>query len=157
MKFEAMWKEFLGPRGKAKKRVGRGIGSGTGKTAGYGHKGQGARKGAKLGFEGGQTPLYRTMPKRGGYLGSKKKYSKTLSLSNVLVEEKLAKYGKNIDQSNSTQFINWLRDVFNIPFYYKNLKIIGGDLVKHFKIPGHSTLPQVNREARLAQSFYRNS
>ena len=46
-------------------RKGRGIGSGKGKTAGRGHKGQRARSGAKLGFEGGQTPLRRRVPKRG--------------------------------------------------------------------------------------------
>ncbi|WVZ13524.1 hypothetical protein V8G54_011090 [Vigna mungo] len=46
-------------------RKGRGIGSGKGKTAGRGHKGQRARKGIKLGFEGGQTPLRRRVPKRG--------------------------------------------------------------------------------------------
>lgn len=47
-------------------RVGRGIGSGLGKTAGRGGKGQTARKGgAKAGFEGGQTPIYRRLPKRG--------------------------------------------------------------------------------------------
>ena len=51
---------------KARKRVGRGIGSGTGKTAGKGHKGQLARSGVSLlGFEGGQMPLYRRLPKRG--------------------------------------------------------------------------------------------
>jgi large subunit ribosomal protein L15 len=50
----------------AKKRVGRGIGSGLGKTAGRGGKGQTARKGgAKAGFEGGQMPIYRRLPKRG--------------------------------------------------------------------------------------------
>ena len=51
----------------AKKRVGRGIGSGTGKTAGRGHKGQSARAGGyhKVGFEGGQMPLQRRLPKRG--------------------------------------------------------------------------------------------
>lgn len=48
-------------------RVGRGIGSGNGKTAGKGHKGQKARTGGSIrrGFEGGQTPLYRRIPKRG--------------------------------------------------------------------------------------------
>lgn len=52
---------------KAKKRVGRGIGSGHGKTAGRGHKGQKARAGGGVrpGFEGGQMPLQRRMPKRG--------------------------------------------------------------------------------------------
>jgi large subunit ribosomal protein L15 len=52
---------------KTRKRVGRGIGSGLGKTSGRGHKGQKARSGGGVrpGFEGGQTPLYRRLPKRG--------------------------------------------------------------------------------------------
>jgi len=52
---------------KDRKRVGRGIGSGHGKTAGRGHKGQKARSGGyhKVGFEGGQMPLQRRLPKRG--------------------------------------------------------------------------------------------
>jgi large subunit ribosomal protein L15 len=51
---------------KVRKRVGRGLGSGVGKTAGRGGKGQTARKGgAKAGFEGGQMPIYRRLPKRG--------------------------------------------------------------------------------------------
>lgn len=52
---------------KARKRVGRGIGSGTGKTSGKGHKGQNARSGGGVrpGFEGGQMPLFRRLPKRG--------------------------------------------------------------------------------------------
>ncbi|MCI9063917.1 MAG: 50S ribosomal protein L15 [Clostridia bacterium] len=51
----------------ASKRVGRGTGSGLGKTSGRGHKGQKARSGGgvRRGFEGGQTPLYRRLPKRG--------------------------------------------------------------------------------------------
>ncbi len=51
----------------AKTRVGRGMGSGLGKTSGRGHKGQKARSGGgvRRGFEGGQTPLYRRLPKRG--------------------------------------------------------------------------------------------
>jgi large subunit ribosomal protein L15 len=51
---------------KARKRVGRGIGSGSGKTAGRGEKGQSSRSGVALnGFEGGQMPVYRRLPKRG--------------------------------------------------------------------------------------------
>jgi large subunit ribosomal protein L15 len=52
---------------KSRHRVGRGVGSGWGKTAGRGHKGQKARSGGfhKLGFEGGQMPLHRRLPKRG--------------------------------------------------------------------------------------------
>lgn len=60
----------LGPAYGSKttrRRVGRGMGSGLGKTSGSGHKGQKARTGGKIrrGFEGGQTPLYRRIPKRG--------------------------------------------------------------------------------------------
>ena len=52
----------LNPR----KRIGRGIGSGTGKTSGKGHKGQKARSGVSIkGFEGGQMPIHRRLPKRG--------------------------------------------------------------------------------------------
>jgi large subunit ribosomal protein L15 len=52
---------------RPRKRVGRGMGSGTGKTSGRGHKGQKSRSGAhsKRGFEGGQMPLHRRLPKRG--------------------------------------------------------------------------------------------
>lgn len=52
---------------KTRKRVGRGVGSGLGKTSGKGHKGQNARTGGGVrpGFEGGQTPLFRRLPKKG--------------------------------------------------------------------------------------------
>ncbi len=60
----------------SKKRLGRGHGSGTGKTAGKGHKGQNARSGGgvKPGFEGGQMPLQRRLPKRGFTPLSRKEY-----------------------------------------------------------------------------------
>jgi large subunit ribosomal protein L15 len=60
--------ELSGPPGarKTRKRIGRGIGSGTGKTGGRGGKGQTARSGVRIkGFEGGQMPLHRRLPKRG--------------------------------------------------------------------------------------------
>jgi large subunit ribosomal protein L15 len=62
---------------KERKRLGRGIGSGQGKTAGKGHKGQNARSGGgvRLGFEGGQTPLYRRLPKRGFTNFARKEYA----------------------------------------------------------------------------------
>ncbi|MET3291457.1 50S ribosomal protein L15 [Brevibacillus fluminis] len=62
---------------KERKRLGRGIASGTGKTAGKGHKGQNARSGGgvRLGFEGGQNPLYRRLPKRGFTNISRKEYA----------------------------------------------------------------------------------
>ena len=57
------------------KRLGRGIGSGKGKTSGKGHKGQSAREGVALnGFEGGQLPIYRRLPKRGFHNLFRKEY-----------------------------------------------------------------------------------
>ena len=60
-----------------RKRVGRGMGSGHGKTAGRGHKGQGSRSGSRRrpGFEGGQMPLHRRVPKRGFHNLFKKRYA----------------------------------------------------------------------------------
>ena len=65
----------------AKKRLGRGIGSGLGKTSGKGHKGQWARSGGGVrpGFEGGQNPLYRRLPKR----GFKNRFAVNYSVVNV--------------------------------------------------------------------------
>ena len=61
----------------AKKRVGRGTGSGTGKTAGTGHKGQNSRsgRGTRLGFEGGQTPYFKRLKKRGFTNVNRKEYA----------------------------------------------------------------------------------
>ncbi|MCI5156866.1 MAG: 50S ribosomal protein L15 [Candidatus Electrothrix sp. AUS1_2] len=69
---------------KAKKRVGRGPGSGLGKTAGRGHKGARARTGYSLnpGFEGGQMPLHRRLPKR-GFTNTFKTSYKIISLSDL--------------------------------------------------------------------------
>ncbi len=70
---------------KDRKRLGRGIGSGNGKTAGKGHKGQNARSGGgvRRGFEGGQTPLYRRLPKRGFTNRNSKNYTEvTLTILN---------------------------------------------------------------------------
>ena len=66
----------------AKRRVGRGIGSGLGKTAGRGHKGQKSRSGGyhKVGFEGGQMPLQRRLPKR-GFKSQTLKYNAEVTLS----------------------------------------------------------------------------
>lgn len=70
---------------KDRKRLGRGISSGNGKTAGKGHKGQNARSGGgvRRGFEGGQTPLYRRLPKRGFTNRNSKNYTEvTLTMLN---------------------------------------------------------------------------
>jgi len=70
------------PYKKKSKRVGRGIGSGRGKTSTRGHKGQRSRSGASLkpGFEGGQNPLYRRLPKRGF---NRKRFEKNLAIVNL--------------------------------------------------------------------------
>ena len=70
-------KPAAGSTHSANFRVGRGHGSGNGKTAGKGHKGQKARSGApRPGFEGGQMPLYRRLPKRGFTNRNTKRYRK---------------------------------------------------------------------------------
>ena len=68
----------------AKRRVGRGIGSGLGKTAGRGHKGQKSRSGGydKVGFEGGQMPMQRRMPKR-GFKSHLLKYNAEINLNEL--------------------------------------------------------------------------
>ena len=68
----------------AKRRVGRGIGSGLGKTAGRGHKGQKSRAGGyhKVGFEGGQMPLQRRLPKR-GFKSHNLKFNGQITLSDL--------------------------------------------------------------------------
>jgi large subunit ribosomal protein L15 len=69
---------------RARHRVGRGIGSGSGKTAGRGHKGQKARAGGfhKVGFEGGQMPLHRRLPKR-GFNSMTRRYVQPVRLSEL--------------------------------------------------------------------------
>jgi len=69
---------------RARHRVGRGVGSGWGKTAGLGHKGQKARAGGfhKLGFEGGQMPLHRRLPKR-GFTSPKREATAEVRLSDL--------------------------------------------------------------------------
>ena len=69
---------------KARRRVGRGIGSGLGKTGGRGHKGQKSRSGGyhKVGFEGGQMPLQRRLPKR-GFKSQSLKYNAEVTLTDL--------------------------------------------------------------------------
>ena len=84
----------LKPAQKTKKKtvVGRGVGSGLGKTSGRGHKGQKARSGGgvRRGFEGGQTPLYRRLPKRGFKNIFAKNYTEvTLTMLNKATTEEV--------------------------------------------------------------------
>ena len=82
---------------KSAKRLGRGIGSGTGKTSGKGHKGQWARSGGgvRVGFEGGQMPLIRRVPKRGFNNNFKKVYS----IVNLNVLEESFENGAVVDKN----------------------------------------------------------
>ncbi|MEM5948703.1 50S ribosomal protein L15 [Spirochaetia bacterium 38H-sp] len=87
-----MSKDLRVPKGATKnaKRVGRGPGSGNGKTSGKGHKGQNARSGGgvRLGFEGGQMPLYRRLPRRGFNNGAFRKEYAVVNLE--AINEKFA-------------------------------------------------------------------
>ncbi|MGI6594104.1 MAG: 50S ribosomal protein L15 [Christensenellales bacterium] len=107
---------------KEKKRLGRGIGSGTGKTAGKGHKGQLARSGGgtRPGFEGGQMPLYRRVPKRGFTSPFKKEY-------NIINVGDLERFdGKN---EITVEFLHEIGVISKIA--NDGLKILGnGDLTK---------------------------
>ncbi|MDI4633085.1 50S ribosomal protein L15 [Pelomonas sp. V22] len=97
----------------AKRRVGRGIGSGLGKTAGRGHKGQKSRAGGyhKVGFEGGQMPLQRRLPKR-GFKSLARPYNAEINLSDL---QALA--GEEID-------LLTLKAVGLVPELTKNVKVI---------------------------------
>ena len=85
---------------KAKKRVGRGIGSGLGKTSGRGAKGQKSRSGVSIkSYEGGQMPLYRRLPKRGFNSLDKREKNVAINLDKItkLIEAKKLDSSKSID------------------------------------------------------------
>ena len=85
-----------------RKRVGRGAGSGTGKTSGKGHKGQKSRAGATInGFEGGQMPIYRRLPKR-GFKNPFRKHYAIVNLGDVqkAIEDGRLEKDKEIDENS---------------------------------------------------------
>ena len=93
----------------SRKRLGRGIGSGTGKTSGRGHKGQKSRSGVSLqGFEGGQMPLYRRLPKR----GFKNIFSKKIQSINFNQIKHIVKKYK-IDTDEIKETILFEKKIFN--------------------------------------------
>ena len=111
---------------KARRRVGRGIGSGLGKTAGRGHKGQKSRAGGfhKVGFEGGQMPLQRRLPKRGFLAVTITKAAEVRSGDLARVE------GGAIDLES-------LKKAGLVPTGAERAKIIlAGDVSKAFKVSG---------------------
>jgi len=110
---------------EVKKRLGRGIGSGKGKTSGRGVKGQKSRRGVAIkSFEGGQMPLYRRLPKRGfNPIKSSKKYA-IINLSQIqsLIDKKIISPTSKID-------INFLKSKKIIKKNDKKFKILGiGDI-----------------------------
>ena len=110
---------------KKKIRVGRGIGSGKGKTSGRGHKGQKSRRGVAIkSFEGGQMPLYRRLPKR-GFKSLKKQEVAVLNLSSI--EYFINKKEKNL---KSPLDLKQLKDKNIINKRFKKLKILGSGEIK---------------------------
>lgn len=106
--------------GKDKTRKGRGTGSGTGNFSTRGCKGQGQRTGAKIGFEGGQTPWFKRVPKR-GFTSPARKFSTSRTMSVPL--------SRIINIMNNNKITNISTDeileLCNAPFYFKSVKIIG--------------------------------
>ncbi len=113
--------------GSAKKawRKGRGIGTGNGKTAGKGHKGQNARSGGGVrpGFEGGQLPLYRKLPKRGFYNRFGKEYA-VVNVSDL-----------NVFENGAVVDMNALLEKRIVRKPLDGLKVLGnGELTKNITV-----------------------
>ena len=118
---------------KSKLRVGRGIGSGKGKTSGRGVKGQKSRSGVAIkSFEGGQMPLYRRLPKR-GFKSLNKKNIAVLNLSKIqsMIDKPKNKLQNNLD-------LKILKDKKLINKKFSKLKILGtGEIKKVVEISAH--------------------
>tara|TARA_Y100000389_G_scaffold39331_1_gene33775 strand:- start:2813 stop:3265 length:453 start_codon:yes stop_codon:yes gene_type:complete len=118
---------------KKKIRVGRGIGSGKGKTSSRGHKGQKSRSGVAIkSFEGGQMPLYRRLPKR-GFKSLNKNNTAILNLSKIqgMMEKSSNDIKNNID-------LKILKEKNLINKKYLKLKILGsGEIKKTVEISAH--------------------
>lgn len=112
----------------SKKRIGRGHGSGTGKTAGKGHKGQNARSGGgvKAGFEGGQMPLQRRLPKR-GFTPLQRKVYNLVNLRDLELFEAGSKV--DLEALGQAGLVGQLQD---------GVKILGdGELTKPLHVKAH--------------------
>ena len=111
---------------KARRRVGRGIGSGLGKTSGRGHKGQKSRSGGfhKVGFEGGQMPLQRRLPKR-GFFSQTREFVAEVNLYDL---EKMAETDINLET---------LREAGVVPTLTQRAKVIlSGKLTRKVQLSG---------------------
>jgi large subunit ribosomal protein L15 len=116
-------------KNKSRKRIGRGIGSGHGKTAGRGHKGQGSRSGSssKRGFEGGQMPMMRRIPKR----GFNNRFAATVAVVNLGDLETHFEAGDEVTVAT-------LQAKHIAKGCYDQLKVLGdGALTKKLKVVAH--------------------
>ena len=131
---------------KKKIRVGRGIGSGRGKTSTRGHKGQKSRSGVAIkSFEGGQMPLYRRLPKR-GFKSLSKKNTAILNLSKIqnLFENNKNKFKDSIDLKS-------LIEKKLISKKYAKLKILGtGEIKIKLNITAHYVSKQAQEKIEKA-------
>ena len=118
---------------KKKIRVGRGIGSGKGKTSARGHKGQKSRSGVAIkSFEGGQMPLYRRLPKR----GFKTIHNNEIAILNLSKIQDIIDKPKNEIKGNLD--LKTLKEKNLISKKYKKLKILGsGEIKKNIEISAH--------------------
>ena len=129
-----------------KKRLGRGIGSGKGKTASRGHKGQKSRSGVAIkSFEGGQMPLYRRLPKRGFKTISR---NKTAVLNLSKIQSMLDKNKNNFDKILD---LKTLKEKNLINKKYLKLKILGaGEIKKEIEITAHAASKQALEKIKKA-------
>ena len=118
---------------KSKKRLGRGIGSGKGKTCGRGHKGQKSRSGVAIkSFEGGQMPLYRRLPKR-GFKSFNNQVKKSVAIINLSKIQEILKKKKILP--NAKLNLSTLQKSHLINKKYNKLKLLGsGDIKIKFDI-----------------------
>ena len=131
---------------KKKIRVGRGIGSGKGKTSSRGHKGQKSRSGVAIkSFEGGQMPLYRRLPKR-GFVSLNPKNIAILNLS------KIQSFYENNKKKITTSFdLKLLKEKKFISKKFMKLKILGtGELKEKIDITAHFASKQAQEKIQKA-------
>ena len=118
---------------KSKKRLGRGIGSGKGKTSGRGHKGQKSRSGVAIkSFEGGQMPLYRRLPKR-GFKAFNNQLKQSVAIINLSKIQEILEKKKILP--NSKLNLSTLQKFQLVNKKYSKLKLLGsGDIKEKFDI-----------------------
>ena len=120
-------------KAKLKKRLGRGIGSGKGKTCGRGHKGQKSRSGVAIkNFEGGQMPLYRRLPKR-GFKSFNNQVKKSVAIINLSKIQEILEKKKILP--NSKLNLSTLQKIQLVNKKYSKLKLLGsGDIKEKFDV-----------------------